>query len=94
MKINKTFEIEEKLFNDFLQFCSINKIENPDDEFLKMFITGFNIAKYGATPFKIVKNENQVKDNEPSLLETTTKTEENEKPSEKKQTKKVKIIKK
>lgn len=52
MSISKNFEINERLFAEFLQYCKLNGIEDTDKEFIKIFTTGFNITKYGTSPFK------------------------------------------
>ena len=57
MTIQKTFEIDSRLFNDFLQFCEANNVANPDAEFIKMFSVGFNVSKYGTSPFKVKQEE-------------------------------------
>lgn len=91
MNINRSFEIDDKLFNEFVQFCEINGKEDINSEFIKMFMVGFNIAKYGISPFK--KKPVPMEDMTPPKEEKieVVKTEVN-KPAKKREPK-VKIIK-
>ena len=96
MEISKNFNIEEKLYKEFLDYCLLNDIQDSNKEFIRMFVTGFNISKYGISPFK---NKPVVKDIKPEKEKEVIKTEEiNEKPSltnddDTKPKKRVRIIK-
>lgn len=91
MSINRSFEIDDKLFNEFIRFCEINGKEDINSEFINMFTVGFNIAKYGISPFKKkpvpVEDITPPKENETETIETEVK-----KPAKKREPK-VKIIK-
>lgn len=97
MEISKTFEIEEKLYKEFLDYCSLNEIQNVDDEFIKMFIIGFNISKYGISPFKKGEFTNETKLEIPKKEIAEKETIENVTPikvnEEVKPQKRVRIIK-
>ena len=51
------------LDNEFIKYCELNKIENPQEFAEQVFKKGFNIVKYGEVPFgfssgeKIVEKE-------------------------------------
>jgi len=51
------------LDNEFIKYCELNKIDNPQEFAEKVFKKGFNIVKYGEVPFgfkngeKIVEKE-------------------------------------
>ena len=51
------------LDNEFIKYCELNKIENPQEFAAQVFKKGFNIVKYGEVPFgfssgeKIVEKE-------------------------------------
>ena len=51
------------LDNEFIKYCELNSIENPEQYAEEVFKRGFNIVKYGNTPFgfdtseKIVEKE-------------------------------------
>ena len=99
--MGKSIEINAKLYSNIEEYCFLNSIENIDEEIESYVIQGFNIARYGLTPFTrdIPMNEEKHVDKKPiekvEIIEI--KPKEEEKPIEKKvtrkPTKKVRIIK-
>lgn len=43
--------IKEKLYNDILNYCKINNIEDIDSEINNILQIGFNVVRFGMTPF-------------------------------------------
>jgi hypothetical protein len=43
--------IKEKLYNDILNYCKINNIEDIDTEINNILQIGFNVVRFGMTPF-------------------------------------------
>lgn len=43
--------IKEKLYNDILNYCKINNIEDIDAEINNILQIGFNVIRFGMTPF-------------------------------------------
>lgn len=78
MELWKSFGIDDKLYAEFLQFCALNNIQDSNKEFIRMFTVGFNIAKYGTSPFKTVEKETKPKrtKKEVSKSSETSNTEE------------------
>lgn len=94
-----TITLPLKLEKEFIGFCELNNIEDIQKEALNVFNTGFNVTRFGTTPFK--NKESTVK---PDTKKTkTTKKIEKVKvesvepvatePEVPKKTKKVRIIK-
>lgn len=91
--------IKEKLYNDILNYCKINNIEDIDSEINNILQIGFNVVRFGMTPF----NNAQIIVSEPSkevVKRGRKKKEEIVKPTiveevivENKPQKKTKIIK-
>lgn len=46
--------IKEKLYNDILNYCKINNIEDIDTEINNILQIGFNVVRFGMTPFNNV----------------------------------------
>lgn len=46
-------EIPKKIKDDIWEYCRLNDIPNIDDFILKMIKQGFNVEKFGATPFDV-----------------------------------------
>jgi len=45
------------LDNEFMEYCELNNIKNPDQLAKKIFNQGFSIEEYGATPTGLRPNE-------------------------------------
>jgi pentatricopeptide repeat protein len=45
--------IKESLYNEILEYCKLNNIEDVEGLINKMLERGFQIEKYGETPIKI-----------------------------------------
>lgn len=92
----KEIKISDKLYKDLFEFCKLNQLQDLDRFIIDMIIKGFNITKYGVSPFK--ENKFQFKKEEISKQKDSVSDENTpnieETPSEqKKQTRKVRIIK-
>lgn len=91
--------IKEKLYNDILNYCKINNIDDIDAEINNILQIGFNVVRFGMTPF----NNAPIMVSEPPkevVKKTRKKKEEIVKPTiiedviiENKPQKKTKIIK-
>lgn len=46
-------EIPKKIKDDIWEYCRLNDIPNIDEFIIKMVKQGFNVEKFGATPFNI-----------------------------------------
>lgn len=53
-------KINEKLYKDIVQYCEYNNISDIDEEINKYIQIGFNVVRFGATPFQEY-NEEKVK---------------------------------
>jgi transposase len=47
----KKIKIPDKLFKEIDDFCLFNNIKNVEDEIVTYIIQGFNIKKFGLSPF-------------------------------------------
>jgi hypothetical protein len=79
--------INDKLYQEIKEYCELNNIEDIDKEINRLLRIGFNIEKYGTSPFSFIP-ENKVKEyiNENPVIENVNKVEEAPK-------KKIRIIK-
>lgn len=50
--------INNKLLEEIKQYCELNNIENIEKEVNRLLRIGFNIEKYGTSPFNINYNTN------------------------------------
>lgn len=87
-----TIDIPTKVMKEFETFCSCNGIEDVEKEFLAVFTLGFNVRKYGVTPFKSLEPL-KTKDTIAQPNITNKKNNTQEKQQEEKPKKRVKIIK-
>ena len=46
-----TIEIHDKLYKEIQDFCNINNLLDVDGFCVKLITLGFNIEKYGVSPF-------------------------------------------
>lgn len=44
-------KIKDKLLSDIVKYCNINDISDINEEINKFIEIGFNVTKYGNTPF-------------------------------------------
>lgn len=96
----KEFNIEEKLLKELIEFCEFNGLSSEEDkckEISRILRVGFNVTKFGDSPFKETKKvENEApkkkigrpRKNIEVVQEVKQQTETTEEPR-----KKVKIIK-
>ena len=79
--------INDKLYQEIKEYCELNNIEDINKEINRLLRIGFNIEKYGTSPFSFIP-ENKVKEyiNENPVIENVNKVEEAPK-------KKIRIIK-
>lgn len=91
-----SIDIPDKLMNALVEFCNLNEVEDKEKEIIDILILGFNVKKYGTTPFKTnTSSSSIIKKEEPTKVETK-KIENNvteEIKTEEKPRKKVKIVK-
>lgn len=97
--------IKEKIFNEIKEYCKYNNIDDVEKEINKILLIGFNVVRYGVSPFKKYEENEQnierevIKDktltNKEKKIDTLTEINndviESKKESEVK--KKVRIIK-
>lgn len=48
-------EIDDNLFLEIKEFCELNEIVDIKKEIHKMLLKGFNIEKYGYSPFQTIQ---------------------------------------
>lgn len=90
-----SIEITEKLHKDIERYCQLNDIDDIGGFCIKMLVQGFNIEKYGVSPFikqiKPIEVKEDKKPRKSSKVENNIELpiEEVEKPK-----KRIKIIKK
>ena len=79
--------INNKLLEEIKEYCELNNIEDIDKEINRLLRIGFNIEKYGVSPFSFVQTE-KMKEyiDENPIKENINKVEETQK-------KKIRIIK-
>ena len=79
--------INIKLMEEIKQYCELNNIEDLDKEINRLLRIGFNIEKYGTSPFSFVQHE-KIKEyiDENPIKENINKVEETPK-------RKIRIIK-
>ena len=65
-------KVPKKLKDEILEYCKLNNISDIDDFMLKAIKQGFNIEKYGTTPFKIGGKELEVIEKEVIKVITAT----------------------
>lgn len=94
------FSINDKLYNNILEYCKLNHIEDIESEINKLIEIGFNVDKYGNKPFVKFQQENAVADETKNNIEETKsetidessiQSEEDKQPKNRKRT--VRIIK-
>ena len=49
--------INDKLYQEIKEYCELNNIEDIDKEINRLLRIGFNIEKYGVSPFSFVQTE-------------------------------------
>ncbi len=69
-----TMEIPKELKKEIIDYCKLNNIEDVDAFILKNFKQGFNIEKYGTSPFKVKEQEPKIIEKE--IIKTITATTE------------------
>jgi hypothetical protein len=62
------------IWDEFVKYCKLNGIDNPDAYGEKLFTDAFNVLKYGKTPSKI-KGDQPVEVSRPTHQETQGKAE-------------------
>lgn len=97
-----TIEISDKLYKDIEIFCVLNSYD-VNLKIIEFIMQGFNIAKYGLSPFskppkdfqkdEIKKDELELTQNQ-EIVKIEDEPSTNELNQSKKRTRKVKIIKK
>jgi len=65
------FSINDKLYNNILEYCKLNHIEDIESEINRLIEIGFNVDKYGNKPFVKFQSENTVKDEAKNNIEGT-----------------------
>lgn len=65
-------KISKKIKDEILGYCKLNNITDIDAFMIKTLQQGFNIEKYGATPFKIGSKEPEVIEKEVIKVITAT----------------------
>ena len=72
--MQKKIKVNEKLYNEIVEYCEYNNIQDIEKEINIFLRTGFNIEKYNTSPFlsqqKCVVEENVIEENK--IVETTT----------------------
>ena len=69
--------INNKLYQEIKEYCELNNIEDINKEINRLLRIGFNIEKYGTSPFSFVP-EHKVKEyiDENPVIENINKVEE------------------
>jgi len=67
-------ELPKELKKEIIDYCKLNNIEDVDAFILKNFKQGFNVEKYGTSPFKVKQQEPQIIEKE--IIKTITATTE------------------
>ena len=69
--------INDKLYQEIKEYCELNNIEDIDKEINRLLRIGFNIEKYGTSPFSFIP-EHKVKEyiDENPIVENINKVEE------------------
>jgi hypothetical protein len=49
--------INNKLYQEIKEYCELNNIEDINKEINRLLRIGFNIEKYGVSPFSFVQTE-------------------------------------
>lgn len=78
--------INNKLMEEIKQYCELNNIEDLDKEINRLLRIGFNIEKYGTSPFSFVQTEKMKEYIDENPIKENIKKEETPK-------KKIRIIK-
>ena len=78
--------INNKLMEEIKQYCELNNIEDLDKEINRLLRIGFNIEKYGTSPFSFVQHEKMKEYIDENPIKENIKKEETPK-------KKIRIIK-
>ena len=94
-------EINNKLFQEIKEFCELNGISDVEKEVHKMLTKGFNIEKYGTSPFQTVmpifEEKNEIIEEKPKKKvgrpKKTEEIKEKEVAEEIKPKRRVRIIK-
>lgn len=82
-------DIPDKLYKDIQSFCELNSLD-INKKVIDFIVQGFNITKYGLSPFKQKQKEDIVE----THIDTENPSPIEEVPTIEKKPKKVKIIKK
>lgn len=70
-------KIPDNIYQEFEKYCELNEIQDFEKEFCKIFVMGFNVLKYGTSPFKpkpqiennvLINKEPEVKKEEPKQV--------------------------
>lgn len=67
-------KLPKKIADDFLAFCELNKIDNPEKEALKFFMVGFNMTKFGNGPFGPINTAPNIQEEKKPTKTVTKKT--------------------
>ena len=69
--------INNKLYQEIKEYCELNNIEDINKEINRLLRIGFNIEKYGTSPFSFI-SEHKVKEyiDENPIVENINKVEE------------------
>ena len=78
--------INDKLYQEIKEYCELNNIEDIDKEINRLLRIGFNIEKYGVSPFSFVQPEKMKEYIDENPIKENIKKEETPK-------KKIRIIK-
>jgi hypothetical protein len=68
-------EIPKKLKDEFWEYCRLNDVTDIDSFMLKSLQQGFNIEKYGTTPFKIGGEPEVIEKEVIKVITATTEVE-------------------
>lgn len=78
--------INNKLYQEIKEYCELNNIEDINKEINRLLRIGFNIEKYGVSPFSFVQTEKMKEYIDENPIKENFKKEETPK-------KKIRIIK-
>lgn len=71
----KRINIPVKLYDEIKDFCSLNNIKNVNKEISYMLEKGFNLTKYGNSPFKTNDFKLTITPREEEVVTTITNNE-------------------
>lgn len=72
----KRIHIPKKLYNEIKEYCEFNNLDDITKEIVNYIQTGFNLVKYGNSPFlsfNIKTNENLKEEKEEKKVQETIK---------------------